>query len=570
LYCQFFPNIHSIEYRRGDEVGKVDYLPLSFGSNGKDLDASFHMTVSPFHPSVYSVLADNCLSEFAIDGKSVDLSLFGQCKVDRMLDHPFLSSLLPPGEHTIVLHVTDTGGGREAFDLRPSIHDPLLIGMQLLIMGLVGACFFFLWRILGLKQWGLFTILVLGIVLRIAYFDVTQFGVRANDIGAHVDYIQWLLDHHSLPHNGDGWESFQPPLYYVLSASFAAVGEMVLPRHPMTWFLQFEGLLLSIGILFASAWLGSILFPPERRRRTEYFLFLALTATAPVLVASAGKINNDVLIQLFSFVAIGLLLRFWQTGYKGYWYGLSIVVILGILTKLNMVLFLPVAYLCLLLRHQLTYRQKTIVGLMTFFLVLSFTEWFYVLKYVAEAAPFPIGNISGLDKALTVQNTLPHYLWFHPLRFIRYPYIDVMKDFAGRQYFWEHFFKTAMYGEFDYGPRLALLCQILLSFIFVLVPLSVVGLFRSLRDRVERWETFPLFCLVVILLAAHIVFRWRSPFSCSQDFRYSVALFIPAFYYIATSLRCFPRVFRGVVATTLWAFVLCAVAFTVSIYVLKV
>ena len=38
------------------------------------------------------------------------------------------------------------------------------------------------------------------------------------DVWHHLAYIRYVAEHHSLPLAGQGWEMFQPPLYYVLSA----------------------------------------------------------------------------------------------------------------------------------------------------------------------------------------------------------------------------------------------------------------------------------------------------------------------------------------------------------------
>jgi hypothetical protein len=570
LYCQFFPKIHDVQYQRGKDAQKNAELPLSFESNGQDLTVSFHVKISPFHPRVYSVLADDCISAFRIDGQPINVRLFGQCKPDVAVGHVFLTPLLPPGEHSIDLRITDAFG-REGFDFRPSTYDPLLIGMQLLIMGLVGACFFFLWRILGLKRWGLFTVLLIGIVLRIAYFDVTPYNVRVHDVDGHIEYVRWLLEHRSLPHSDKGWEFFQPPLYYVLSAASVAVSmPFASTRSVMIWVLQFQSLILSIAVLLASAWLAVMLFPPDPGRRKRSILFLALIATTPTLVASASQINNDALVQLLAFLSIGLLIRFWRTGRQIFWFALIALVSLGILTKLNMLLFLPVAYLCLFFHGQVSFRRKIFLGFVTVFLVLSFTEWFYILKYCAETTSFPIGNVSSLGNEIALQNTPAHLLWFHPVRFVSIPYINVISDISGRQYFWEYLLKTAILGEFGYAPILFRWSQALLLVTLLIVPLSVIGFFRSIINRIERFETFPLFCLVVVLLSGHMAFRLHVPFVCSQDFRYSVGLFVPAFAFAITGLRAFPPKLRVYGEYLLWAFAGLSMVFTLLIYLFQV
>lgn len=580
LYTRLMPTVSNVQYERRPEPPQAADFPLFMDANGSPMTVKFRLRISPLHPKVYHLLADDCIEQFLVDGRPIPQAVFGECTPDSAKEL-LLDEYLLPGEHAVEVSISDNEGGSQAFDLNASYSDSLVLTLQAVIFVLICLSSFLFWRMLKLRRWWLFAILLAGLVLRIGYFYATPYNARANDVDAHVEYVQWILDRHSIPRAEDGWEFFQPPLYYAVSAVFGGIGKAVVhTRAALLWMLQFEGLLMSVAMLFLSVWIGSLLFPAEKQAGTPrggagrkwYVLFISLVATSPILIASAAKINNDVLIQLLSFLAVGFLIRFWQTGHRFHWYALTAVIILGILTKLNMVFFVPVAYLCLLFTRRLTFEQKLVLGGVTLLALLSFTEWFYILKYVGERAPFPVGNVEGLNDDLMVGNTLLNFIQFHPLRFIRIPFINPFDDVSGRQFFWEYFLKTSVFGEYWFGekPIVVLLARILNGMtLFVLVPLGLYGVLRAIVVRKERCSAFPLLCTFFLIIVGHLLFRFKAPFSSSQDFRYSIAALIPFFYFMLSAARSFPRILRFVSSLALWAFVVFGAVFVVFIPVFR-
>jgi len=66
-------------------------------------------------------------------------------------------------------------------------------------------------------------LVILGLAASLVYLSRTDERTRTFDVfegGGHKDYIEYLIEHKSLPVPGDGWEYHQPPLYY-LSAALA-------------------------------------------------------------------------------------------------------------------------------------------------------------------------------------------------------------------------------------------------------------------------------------------------------------------------------------------------------------
>jgi hypothetical protein len=569
VYVHFSPKVSQVQYLRAPDSYKSAELPVGLDSNGSPLTVKFQISIPYFHPRLLGIRGDDCITAFIVDGRAINTKIFGECSPDQEKAVP-LEKMFTTGKHSVEVRLEDRSG-REGFDLRVSPLDWTQRTLQVLILGLISVWLFLLWRILKLKRWWLFTFLLVGILLRISYFSATQPWVRENDYDGHVDYIQWILDHHSLPRAGDGWEFYQPPLYYSVSAVFGWIGKAVSgTQGAVIWMVQLEGLLTSIAVLAVAAWVGYWLFQKDRSKK-YYFLFLALVASWPVLVQTAAKVNNDVFVQLFSILAVGFMVRFWQTGNRFIWYALSASIILGIMTKLNMVFLIPPAYLCLLFTRRLTFEQKLVLGGVTMLAILAFTEWFYVLNYIGQHTNFPIGNSAGLNSGLLVDNGLQNFLGFHPLRYIRSEYLNPFEDLSGRQYFWEYFLKSSFFGEFGYSQSVGAryLARALNASQLFAALLIVIGFVRSLFSGEQRRKTFPLLVTLFFIIFGHLLFRYKSPYSCSEDFRYSIAAIVPMFYYILAGVQALPGILKKISMVWLWIFVVLSVVFTALIPILN-
>ncbi len=553
LYAQMLPAISGLTYRRDTETASAS-LPLFLPSDGRPtLTVHFSMHVPIIAPHRYMLQADDCVSAFRVDGTALPLTFVDPCTPALAKEVRLPVPLLVPGRHTVDMTITDTGG-MEGIDLRAAPTDALVVAMQLLIAFLAALAFFFVWRLLGLRWWWMLSLLLVGIVLRILYFDVTPYAVRVNDWDGHTAYVQWLLDHHSIPKPNDGWEFFQPPLYYLLSVVFAAVANHLFgTREAMLWALQFEGLLLSVGVLLVGAWVGNILFPYETEKRKN-LTFIALIAVFPTLVMSASRINNDGLTLLLSFLGIGFLLRFWSTGRLLSWYAFIACITLGLLTKFSVIALLPPAYLCLFFSKHLSLKKKCTVGALSLLVILACTEWFYAYTYLS-ADTFPIGNMKRLQDSLIVTNEFHNFIGFNTDRFVRVPYLLPYDDATGRKFFWEYLIKSSLFGEFDFGGKLFALLQGLLAVTLVVVPLGLYGFVRDLFSPLRRSHALPLVGVFFFTLAAQIAMRLLSPFSCSQDFRYSMPILIPFFAWQVTAFSGYRKPFRIVACIALGLFI---------------
>ncbi len=168
------------------------------------------------------------------------------------------------------------------------------------------------------------------------------------DVNAHIDYIQYLLSHGRLPRADEGFEMYQPPLYYaVCAALLGALG------------LGVDGtglaVLHQLGLAFAIANLVlvrkglALVFPDDARKQ-----IVGLTAAAflPASLCLSQFITNEVLAATLvtaSLYLCLLIVRSTETpGWKMF-AGLGLCLGAALLAKLTAVLALPVVFGALLL-----------------------------------------------------------------------------------------------------------------------------------------------------------------------------------------------------------------------------
>lgn len=93
------------------------------------------------------------------------------------------------------------------------------------------------WLLVGLA-------LAWAVLLLVAARDVTPFWGYDRD--GHMEYLDWILSHGTLPYATDGWQMYQPPLYYLLAAGpYAALGA--------TWGIALPNIALAVSFLAAGA-----------------------------------------------------------------------------------------------------------------------------------------------------------------------------------------------------------------------------------------------------------------------------------------------------------------------------
>ncbi|MDD5040994.1 MAG: glycosyltransferase family 39 protein [Candidatus Peribacteraceae bacterium] len=564
LSSEITPRISDGRYRISEEGAWqpfTDTLPSS--DNPQNLDLAFSLTLNPLHARIYQIIADDCVEKLAVNGQEVGQGVLPFCDLShgRVLH---LGQALHAGNNLITMTIQNVGGPA-SYTWRIAWRDPLLLSLRiLLLLGLIAGSIL-LGKGLALPRWHntFFGVFCGGVVLRLLYVFATPYQVRAYDADGHLEYIRYVAQHLALPPIREGWEFYQAPLYYVFTGLWLHMGSaagraLSLLIRDIQWIAFFSSAFALAGM----GWIVTLVFSPKEK--LERGLFFASLAVLPSIVFLAPRINNDVFLFLWEIFCFAFLLKWWQHGRWRNWWIALLLLALSILTKTNGLLLVPVAFLLLILKPRLPLKKKMLVGALSLLLLTLATGWIFTLRSGASLDQPLVVNIGNLSSALFVNNTVETFTEFNPARMVARPFNNPWDDTFGRQYFWEYFFKSAFFGEFDFGPALGPLASAILVCAFLTLLYSACGAYLCIRR--EGWRTLPLWSAACLLLVGHALHRYVSAFSCSQDFRYSLLVSVPVLFFAIRGLKYIRSPFlRAGGVTVILASVVLQVAFLAGI-----
>ena len=159
------------------------------------------------------------------------------------------------------------------------------------------------------------------------------------DSKEHLKYINYIQEHRALPLPTEGWEMYQPPLYYLVAAASLAVGKLS-TNDPMSVFvLRLLGAFFGIA-QFVFAFLSLRLLLPARAA----LLGLLLAVFLPMHLYVAHYVTNEILAAALATVTLYLCLRLLRSDKPSAsqfaWLGLAIGA--AMLTKATEILLLPI------------------------------------------------------------------------------------------------------------------------------------------------------------------------------------------------------------------------------------
>jgi Flp pilus assembly protein TadD len=125
------------------------------------------------------------------------------------------------------------------------------------------------------------------------------------DASAHVQYVQYILDHGALPLADEGWEMHQPPLYYLLAAGLLWLGGLSALDDGAVGVFRLMGLAAGLAQLALTAACLRLLFPGRPRPQLAG---LCLAAFLPAQIYTCHYITNEALLTTLGTAALFLCL----------------------------------------------------------------------------------------------------------------------------------------------------------------------------------------------------------------------------------------------------------------------
>lgn len=502
----------------------------------------------------FHITPDDCLEELSVNGTAV-IKGIPFCNFINGSEIN-LNDYINSDQNTLVAVIRNSGGPAKLAIELPKLHPIRVISFALLALGLSALSIIFIRRVRRVTSWSPFdAVIASGVFLRTIYLAGTSYNERGYDAEGHVAYIKHVLETWNIPAIGDGWQFYQPPLYYILAAIPASNVEWLgADQSTFLLFIQLFSLVLSVGSLIIAGWIISMVFPHKKQRSFAIIAF-AFFAFFPATNFFAARINNDVLLEFLSLLCIGFLMQWWIDKKNSWWYASALTFGLVLLTKNNALLIAPILGICLIVKPHLQFRIRLKLATISI-LIITILNAPYMSKRVFEGQKNIVGNLSELGSELKIEPSWTNAINFNPIRVISHAYNDPWNDESGRQFFLEYLYKSAFTGEFSFGEHLKPLVSLLLFLGMIMTAFSGFGLWQIALFK--RMELLPIWIIPIILLAGHILFRQLlAPYSCSQDFRYSILLVLPWAILVAYGINYISQQKKRWPHILFWSYVTC-------------
>jgi tetratricopeptide (TPR) repeat protein len=261
----------------------------------------------------------------------------------------------------------------------------------------------FLWRVsrkqsATVRQEGILLIAFAGLWLLLFWNNARLLPFHTGfDSKEHLKYINYIQEHWSLPSPTEGWEMYQPPLYYLIAVASLSACKLSINDSTSIFVLRLLGAFLGI-VQFVLVFLSLRLLFPARTA----FIGLLLAAFLPMHLYLAHYVTNEMLAAVLATLTLYLCLRLLksETTHASQFAWLGLALGAAMLAKTTGILLLPIIVAAI--AGKLTYRRAPIaISLRNtcLLLVICFAVcgWHYLRIWLRFGTPL-VGNwdvISG-------------------------------------------------------------------------------------------------------------------------------------------------------------------------------
>jgi hypothetical protein len=338
--------------------------------------------------------------------------------------------------------------------------------------------------------------------------------------------MQIISEEKRLPQNDECWSCYHPPLYYTAFAVLKNISD----RYDVNLtnrILQQAHLLLS----FASIIFGVALILNLFGNSYVAYLAALISVFYPGFAIAAPRIGNDSLFYLGALFCMLFAQRYWRLHKNSNILLASIGASIALAAKATGFVILGVwvvIYIVGAMRYLKIGSLRTLfASIFIIALFVGFSNYRTVINILDDKKSSLVGNSSGLNNNLRVNNATGNYLYFDLQDYLLEPYASPWNDKGGRQYFWNYSLKTSLFGEFRFwnapvGYVFATILSVLALLIFMLALWGIAH---------AKFKDLPPLLFTVFLFAALIYLRVSYPYSCSNDFRYISPVLFPVIYF---------------------------------------
>jgi hypothetical protein len=372
------------------------------------------------------------------------------------------------------------------------------------------------------------TLLILWAVLAVNNMFKLNFQV-GNNMG-HIEYIDYIVTKGSLPLASDGWEMFQTPLYYILSAPLYA---LLIKWFDLPSIVKIMGIipvtcgLLQIEIVYRTARLVFV------ERKDLQIIAIVTGSLLPIHTYTCQIVSNEPLagcfISLAVLLSMSLLMPHQKERELRYFVLMGLAWGLALLSKITAILLAPVLIIVLLFHTMMLQKPLKSAArpvAIIFSVSILTAGWYYFRNYIELGNPFA-GIWDHLHMNQWWQD--PSYrTWSQVLSFgqsLNYPV------FAGVKGFWDTIYSTLWLdglnsGLIDFMPwnehfMIAGALLALLPSMFILT-----GVIFTWLNKTANYRNTVIFSIgtIALFLAAMLDFYIRFPVYSTAKASYTLGL----------------------------------------------
>lgn len=380
-------------------------------------------------------------------------------------------------------------------------------------------------------------------VIASLYLIRTPFDYRAHDARGHIHYTRIVTQEHRIPKPYEGWETFQPPVYYLINS-------VIFPNtlKNSNFLIHVNAVrLISVVYGFITILLIAALLSEIKIGLVEKLQVLFFTVTTPKFVFLFSTYNNDSLATLLSILVIFLCYKLYKSWSNKKALLLFVCAVIGVYTKFSTIgCILAILFPCIIYLFKQKPQDKKIasMALILFASIISLLPWiiFHNIKYTNN--PFPTnlehrirkstkhGTILDTLKSIIVNPLQPKTKWQEPWAL---PVVEQRQYIApgtkGFDYI-SYFFVTSIIGENEFTkPDKKVIWGILWIHLFISI-LAYRYIFSSNINKLS-------FFVIVVGHFLHLFYisRYFVPIpSPVMDFRMISWIWAPWTYIFASSL----------------------------------
>lgn len=363
--------------------------------------------------------------------------------------------------------------------------------------------------------------IILGITiltwLVVVWFYMSHVSIDhcGNDSWQHVGYTETIVKEHRLPAPLEGWQTYHPPLYYLIN-SFIASNSLYSNKIFHINCVRSISVLYGVIALFIILWfISKINQPPLVKLLVSLFI-----ATTPTFVFLFTTYNNDVLAILLSIIMFALSYESYYNWSRSKGIGLLLISTAGLYTKFTFVFsIISIVLICsknLLQLKSPSVPQLRIVYILIFSVVLLF-PWLYYHNYHYTKKLFPT-NVEQHSEKLTIENIKPFIKvilptaildnfsvkWFTPAT---HPFGGI----ATKKYdYWSYIFINSItQGSTFQSPSIVILWLMLFTHLLA----YLIGMTQMFKTQLTKFASFAILIGYVASISIFVYAHAQYSFS---------------------------------------------------------